>query len=763
MSLFRHVGKLFAGVWRGTPWPAGETTGAPDAPEADGGAAAGGGLEQQGYGLALAAATLLVARHGSPDDTLYRLVEHAATATGARRVALWTTGEAGEPLTLLAWTATDGWQPDEALAAPLAASLPTVERALTTLLPAHSAPPTSEGDGAENAPPFLEQLLGGQGTIAACAATVDGTPNGVLAISDAGAGSLAAADGYAPLAASAALVGLVLERREATGREAVIDPYLTLPDREATVERLDMEIGRARRFHQPLAVLSLDIDRFGAYAKAAGPAAAEAFLRHITLLIRDSIHQVDILGRTGDDAFALLLPMSEIDDALVVGERIRRALAERQPEVAESVGHLTVSGGAAGYPNDGATAEELLDAAERTVAYAKRMGRDQIRLCGLGEFDDIPRLDEAVRPAEDGVRFVGEAFQGLLNALVAAGDLHDHAQPGHGRAVGRYARALAEACGLSPALMRAVELAGMLHDAGKIGLPESVVGKQGQLTDEERAILRAQPAVGKMMLAQIPSLEGVIALVEHGQERFDGGGHPNGLSGAQIPFGSRIIAIAEGYVAMTTDRPYRAALSRAVATDELWKEAGKRYDPQLVDTFVRLVNLLDGTQGGRDWKPELLERLTVDEGAGRESHAALAGDDETSWREIAPGVDVVAHQVVALDDRTRHIEARLDEPDTETTEAHRANGTPTATSAPLAEGQPATYRPVFPAADASTNGTAPVSDMVGMYASGNTADADANGHGDEHGRTAEWDEMRGEPVTVVTKGLSMPDRLRKPE
>lgn len=363
-----------------------------------------------------------------------------------------------------------------------------------------------------------------------------------------------------------------------------------------------------------------------------GAGAIPTLLTHLVEVVRDSVRDVDLIGRGDDDEFILILPMSEVDDALRVGERIRATLEQRQPGgLLHAPGlRLTISGGVVGYPDDGTGAEELLHAAERTVLYAKRMGRDQIRLCGLGEMESPssrpapPTPDRAVAVPEGPQ--ITRVFQGLLDALATAGDAHDQARPGHGRAVGRYARALAEACGLDAAQAGTIELAGMLHDAGKIGLPRAILGKRGTLTAEERAILREQPAVGKLMLMQIPSLEGVIPLVEYAHERYDGNGYPAGLRGNQIPFGSRIIALAEGYEAMTSDRPYRRALSHSMAITELWREAGGRYDPRLVDTFVRLVRPTGEGENAAAWDPALLEQIPV------EHVPTPEGSDESAWR-----------------------------------------------------------------------------------------------------------------------------------
>lgn len=598
-------------------------------------------------GAFLAAAARLVARGEETSYTLRRVVEWATAATGARRAVLWAIDEPGDteqPLTMLAWAATDGWRPGDAPAPSLNQS--------PTLLRASRNPETVLLDLSrpmEQAVGWLDLL--GTEPIALCAAISGGSARGILAVAGTGTGTDTGApfgeDARAALAACAALAAIVFDRRktdevdategasaEATATPpastiapetqaeetapAPIDPFLSLPDRDATLGRLREEIGRARRFGHPLAMLVLDVDRFAAWSARVGAAGSAAALSHIVEIVRGSIRDVDLLGRGEEDELLLILPVSEIDDALRVGERIRETLGRRQPDGAASSEELrlTVSGGAVGFPDDGSTAEELLAAAEHTVSYAKRMGRDQIRLRGLGDMES-PSLRQARTGPLGSVAVpdaprITQVFQGLLDALTAAGDAHDQARPGHGRAVGRYARALAEACGLDPEQARMVELAGMLHDAGKIGLPDTILSKRGPLMPEERAVLREQPAVGKLMLLQVPSLERVVPLVEHAHERYDGSGYPAGLRGNQIPFGARIIALAEGYEAMTSDRPYRRALSHSMAVAELWREAGGRYDPRLVDTFVRLVSPVEDTQDGNVWNPEMLEQITVD-------------------------------------------------------------------------------------------------------------------------------------------------------
>jgi len=614
-------------------------------------------------GAFLAAAARLVARGEENTYTLRRVVEWATAATGARRAVLWAVedSEHDDPqLTLLAWAAADGWRPTD-LPALRVRSSPTLLRAFRT----PDAVTVTTKRPLERGADWDARL--GLTPIALCAAISAGETRGILAVAglntDQGDGATFGDDARTALVACAALAAIVFERQrdereadtpipeqapvpEPTPEPPLLstveesDPLITpLPGGPAMARRLDEEIGRARRFEHPLAVLLLTIDRDEQWAERLDAASFAALRAHLIGIVRESIREVDLLGSGEDSALIVILPVSGVDDALRVGERIRAILDRRQPAMADSARlRLTISGGAVSYPDDGSSGVELLGAAAHTAAYARRMGRDQIRMRGLGDMESplSAHLAETTRPAgalSGGTQQVGQVFQALLDALTMAGDAHDQARPGHGYAVGRYARALAEACGLNPDQTQTIELAGTLHDVGKIGLPADILGKRGELTPEERAVLREQPTVGKLMLLQIPALEAIIPLVEHAHERYDGTGYPAGLRGNQIPFGSRLIAIAEGYEAMINERPYRRALSQSMAIAEIWREADSRYDPQLVDTFVRLLGLLNDAAG----EPTPLEPITIATSVpGLPQEVAEAGIGETHDQMAAP-------------------------------------------------------------------------------------------------------------------------------
>lgn len=528
---------------------------------------AAGATLRRDYGAAMIAATHLVARLTDPDQTAQELVDFLALMLGARRVVLWPAGRDAQEVP-----------------APIAASGDTdagIDPALWHW--ALGAVVTPAADAAQSKTATVRL---------AYAATAGGVHRGVLAIvteNPSGDAERAFA------AACATLAGLVLERRRVTapGESAaesastepanVEEPYAGLPTCADMLERIDAEIARGRRFSHPFGLLLLAPDRLIDYRRAHGVAAVDAFRRHLVAQVRADTREVDTLGIGADeDTLLLLLPMMDSDAVEQLGNRLQQVIA--QSDSTSLPRPLpTVSGGAASYPDDGTTAAELLTATEGLIAYARRMGGGKIRMRAVRDLD-LGSVSGTANPSDGYGDQISEAYRTLIVALSTAGDIHDQARRGHGLAVGAHARALALAHGLSPQQAETIELAGTLHDVGKIGLPEEIVGKQGPLNDNERALLRDRLPITKLLLAQMPAFEATIPLIAGSRERFDSTEPP--------PLGARIIAIAEAYDAMTSVRPYRPQLTPEAALQELRYQAGGRFDPDLVEAFVDLISAL---------------------------------------------------------------------------------------------------------------------------------------------------------------------------
>ncbi|MFH2137011.1 MAG: HD domain-containing phosphohydrolase [Candidatus Omnitrophota bacterium] len=176
-----------------------------------------------------------------------------------------------------------------------------------------------------------------------------------------------------------------------------------------------------------------------------------------------------------------------------------------------------------------------------------------------------------------------------IKALAMALDARDHYTHGHSQQVTDYSVAIATEMDLSLEDIERIRDAGLLHDIGKIGIADAVLLKPGRLTDEEYAQIRKHPEIGKKILSPVRSLTDKIPLIYHHHERYDGGGYPDGLKGENIPLGARILAVADSYQAMTSDRPYRKALPMEVAISELNKGRDKQFDTKIVDIFIEVL------------------------------------------------------------------------------------------------------------------------------------------------------------------------------
>jgi putative nucleotidyltransferase with HDIG domain len=153
--------------------------------------------------------------------------------------------------------------------------------------------------------------------------------------------------------------------------------------------------------------------------------------------------------------------------------------------------------------------------------------------------------------------------------------------------VANLAAAVAWQMGLREEDVRRVKEAALLHDVGKMGIADTVLGKPGELNEEEWAAMRRHPEAGYRIMDQIASLRGVAAIIHHHHERFDGQGYPNGLRGDEIPVGSRIFAVVDSYVAMTSDRPYRKKLAHEIAVKEIVRNSLTQFDPEVVSAFLQ--------------------------------------------------------------------------------------------------------------------------------------------------------------------------------
>ena len=361
-------------------------------------------------------------------------------------------------------------------------------------------------------------------------------------------------------------------------QRARVDELTGLFNRRHFDERLKEEIDRHSRYSGMLSLVLLDLDNFKDYNDKLGHLAGDKLLGQVGRLIKRSFRSADLAFRYGGDEFAILLPQSSADDAFIVAERVRGRIAI---EMGGQQVPITASLGLASWPSDGITPDGIVNAADKALYYAKRTGGNRTYVVSRM----LPSLAEPVASEANAEK---EALN-TIYALAATIEARDKYTYGHSRKVGNYAVALAEALDLPSERVAIISTAALLHDIGKIGIPDEVLNKTGKLDDEEWELIKSHPKLSANIVGHVPSLTSCLPAILHHQERWDGTGYPSGLEGEAIPLEARILAVADAFDAMTSSRPYRGPLSYREAVEELKRSAGSQFDPKLVEAFLPIA------------------------------------------------------------------------------------------------------------------------------------------------------------------------------
>ncbi len=409
--------------------------------------------------------------------------------------------------------------------------------------------------------------------------------------------------------------------------QAITDGLTGVKTHRFFMEALSAEWKRSTRAGRPFSLVLMDLDRFKFVNDFYGHLEGDQVLQRVGHILEQNCRRSDVVSRYGGDEFVILMPETNIEQARQLASKLRAWIAA-DPLLREK--NITASFGIASFPIHGSTPQELIQVADASMYLSKHQGGNTVSTADRYDPDEVKKwkrdvleaylsvtlkrlfstgpeaFEEIYRRLEQFMQSLteqgGTAAEGsgaephihpavieMITSLASAVDAKDHYTQGHSQKVARYAALIAREFGLSAAEVEEVRLAALLHDVGKVGIPEPILNKAGPLDAEEWELMKSHARLGARILEPLRTLECIQQMVAHHHEFYDGSGYPDGLAGERIPLGARIIAIADAYDTIVSDRTYKKARTEEEALAELERCAGTQFDPKLVHVFVSVL------------------------------------------------------------------------------------------------------------------------------------------------------------------------------
>jgi diguanylate cyclase (GGDEF)-like protein/putative nucleotidyltransferase with HDIG domain len=394
-------------------------------------------------------------------------------------------------------------------------------------------------------------------------------------------------------------------------------------------ERIVREFSRAVRYHYPLSCILMDIDHFKVLNEERGYRVGDTVLKECANLLFDSCRMSDLVSRYGGEEFGVLLPHIDYQGARELSKRLRLSFSEHIFLSGLADVNLTVSIGISSFPEDSmARRSDLIGFARQALLRSKAQGRNRITLYrdimpGLGaEIPELKISEDKIAEFQRRLSEISEAtrrsYIEASRTLIFALESKDRFTAGHAASCAKYARQLAEVMGMSIEDAEVVEHATLLHDIGKLCIPDEILLKPGKLTFIEYENMKQHPYLGFQILKPIKFLREEAGLVLHHHEWFNGEGYPSHLKGEEIPLGARIISVIDSYDTMRiAGGRYKKTITVVDAVNELIAFAGTQFDPKVVKAFINVLKMRKELASEEYDKRLLDERLQTDSKKGR--------------------------------------------------------------------------------------------------------------------------------------------------
>ena len=418
--------------------------------------------------------------------------------------------------------------------------------------------------------------------------------------------------------------------------QAITDGLTGVKTHRFFMESLSSEWKRSTRAGRAFALVLMDLDRFKFVNDFYGHLEGDLVLQRVGHILETNCRPSDVVARYGGDEFVILMPETSMEQARQLATKLRGWVSS-DPLLREK--NISASFGIACYPLHGSSPQELIQVADASMYLSKHQGGNAVstadhfdpneakkwkrdvleaylgvtlkRLFSTGPdaFEEIyQRLKQfteslaateasgggvpASSSPDAGPQALPQAVLDTVTSLAFAIDAKDHYTQGHSQKVSAYAALIAESMNMSDAEIEEIRLGAVLHDIGKVGIPENILNKSGPLNPDEWETMKSHVVFGARILEPLKPLSRIREMVLHHHEYYDGSGYPNALAGENIPLGARIIAVADAYDTITSDRTYKKGRAAADALSELERCANAQFDARIVDVFVRTMRQL---------------------------------------------------------------------------------------------------------------------------------------------------------------------------
>ncbi len=347
-------------------------------------------------------------------------------------------------------------------------------------------------------------------------------------------------------------------------------------------EILRRQYSRAGIEKTSFSVILIDIDNFRGVNQAYGYAVGDIILKDIACVIHKNIHVDDVVSRYGGNEFAVILQNTPLEQAMMISERIKLAVIQgvstiyNETEVI-SIGELSVSIGIACYPDTASNPVELIQQMDSALQDSKNLGRNKVNIF-KSIFKDIEKMD-----------LNGQNLENSLRLILMTINAKDHYTVGHSVRVSEYVCKMLIFMGFEQDQIQEFKIAALIHDIGKVEVPDYVLNKKGKLTELEFQEVQKHTVYGNEILMDIKGFEKYQEAALNHHERYDGCGYPNRILGDDIPLIARVISVADAFDAMISNRTYRKGMSITTALYELKMNAGKQFDPKYVEVLIAVL------------------------------------------------------------------------------------------------------------------------------------------------------------------------------